>query len=299
LYASGNSGRVHEIAPNGQLRHSYSVSPADDSAAILSDGKLAIGSGILDLSTGRFLSFWMAQTMTFASPAVGSDGTVYAAAWDTPGLYAFYPNSTAQKWNFIPESQGQPFAGPVVGDNGLVYQAFLDDSCLYAVDAKTGVLAWKANLADPCTVATSDRGLLGVESWSEPVLGPDGTVYASLDDPFIRAVNPATGRIRWVTRLGTDRGFTMAVDKQGYLYAASEDDCLYVLDAQGRQVRQVRVTRLSVSGDRRGGLLLVIESKGWVWTGADDVLYAIAADPACTNTRSRPREGRPRPLRTW
>jgi outer membrane protein assembly factor BamB len=294
LYASSNGGRVHEIAPNGQLRRSYNVRPADSSVAILPDGKLAISSGILDLSTGRFLSFWADdQTITFASPAVGPDGTVYAVAWDTPGLYAFYPNSRVQKWGFVSKSQGRSFAGPVVGEDGLVYQTCADDSHLYAVDAKTGVLAWTADLADPSSM-TSDRGLLGVESWSEPILGPDGTVYACLDDPFIRAVDPATGRIKWVTRLGTDRGFMMAVDKQGYLYAASEDGCLYVLDTDGRQVSRFETdTPLDCPVIAAEGLLLVIGVKGASLDDATDVLYAIGADPACTTADLHPPEDSP------
>ncbi|RPJ36728.1 MAG: hypothetical protein EHM35_07625 [Planctomycetaceae bacterium] len=152
-------------------------------------------------------------------------------------------------------------------------------------------------MADPCTVAL-DRNLLGVESWSEPVLGPDGTVYACLDDPFVRAIDPATGRIKWVTRLGTDRGFTMAVDSQGYVYAASEDGCLYVVDAQGRQVSRFESdTPLSCPVIATEGLLLVVGENGTGLDEANDVLYAIAADPTCTTPDLRPREDPPEPKR--
>ncbi len=298
LYAGSSNGRVYEIAPNGQLRHTYSAGPADSSAAILSDGQLAISSGILDLATGRFRSFWMEeQTITFASPAVGPDGTVYAVCWDAPGLHAFYPGSRTPKWSFLSESQGRSFAGPVVGENGLVYQTCMDDSHLYAVDAKTGVLAWKADLADPC-IAALDRYLLGVESWSEPVLGPDGTVYACLDDPFIRAVDPVGGRIKWVTRLGSEGGFMMAVDKLGYLYVASEDRCLYVVDAQGRQVSRFESdARLGCPVIASEGLLLVVGEIGLGLDDAADVLYAIAADATCATPDLRPREDPPAPKR--
>jgi outer membrane protein assembly factor BamB len=285
LYVSSDGGRVYEIAPGGLLRRSYNVSPANNSPAILAHGRLALGSGILDLSTGTFLRFWaQSQTLTFASPALGSDGTVYAVAWDMPGLYAFDPDSGAMKWSFASKSQGRSFAGPVVGENGLVYQTCLDDSHLYAIDAKTGVLAWRTDLADPCIV-TLDRNLLGVESWSEPVLGPDGTVYACLNDPFVRAIDPTTGRIKWVTRLGADRGFTMAVDSQGYVYAASEDGCLYVVDAQGWQVSRFESdTPLSCPVVAAEGLLLVVGEKGMDLDEARDVLYAIATDPDCTSS---------------
>lgn len=284
LYVSTSSGRVHEITPDGLLRRSYRISPADDSAAVLPNGTLALGSGILDLSTRRFLDFWTDDlTMTFASPAVGSDGTVYAVAWDLRGLHAFDPDTGAQKWSFVSESQGRSFAGPVVGDNGLVYQTCIDDSHVYAVDARTGVLAWRTDLADPCSV-TSDRNLLGVESWSEPVLGPEGTIYAGLDDPFIRAIDPTTGRIRWVARMGSGRGFTMAVDSRGNVYAASEDGCLYVVDATGRLVSRFDSGMpLGCPVIASEGLLLVVGEMGDSLDDAADVLHAIAADPGCTS----------------
>jgi outer membrane protein assembly factor BamB len=289
LYASSTSGRVYEIAPDGLLRRFYSVAPADDSAAILPNGMLALGSGILDLSLGGFFSFWaQSQTFTFASPALGADGTVYAVAWDMPGLYAFDPDFGARKWSFTSGSQGRSFAGPVVGENGLVYQTCMDDSHLYAIDARTGLLAWRTDLADPGTVPL-DRRFLGVESWSEPVLGPDGTIYACLNDPFVRAIDPATGRIKRITRLGDERGFTMAVDSRGHVYAASADGCLYVVDAEGRLVSRFESdTPLSCPVIAAEGLLLVVGEKGTDLGEARDVLYAIAADP--TGSVLRPPE---------
>ncbi|MEN6335889.1 MAG: PQQ-binding-like beta-propeller repeat protein, partial [Phycisphaerales bacterium] len=237
LYVSTAGGRVHEISPDGRLLRSFFVGPADSSPAILPDGKLALGSGILILTTDDFWRFWMDdQSMTFASPAVGPDGTIYATSWDIPGLYAIPPVPRTPKPNLIPNAEGQPFAGPVVGDNGLIYQTFVYDSRLYAVDGKTGALAWTTDLAD-LAVADSDRRLLGSESWAEPVLGPDGTVYVGLDDPFVRAIDPATGQIKWFIRLGDKaRCFTMAVDNQGYLFAAGDDGRLSVVNAQGSEV---------------------------------------------------------------
>jgi outer membrane protein assembly factor BamB len=297
LYVSTAGGRVHEISPDGRRLRSFFVSPADDSPAILPDGGVVLGSGILDLATGSFLSFqrfWgNDQSLTLASPAVGPDGTVYAAAWDMPGLYAlsavWSPRAPKWKWSLIPEAQGQPFAGPVVGDNGLVYQTFVYDSRLYAVEGTTGELAWTADLA-ALDVQDSDRRLLGHESWSEPVLGPDGTVYAGLDDPFIRAVDPATGQIKWFTRLGDRaRCFAMAVDREGYLFAAGDDGCLYVVNAQGNEVSRFESdTPLSCPVIAAEGLLLVVGEKGPGLDEAADVLYAIAADP--TGSVLRPPE---------
>ena len=297
LYVSTSSGRVHEISPDGRLLRSFFVSPADNSPAILSDGRLALSSGVLNLATGDFWRFWMHdQSMTFASSAVGLDGTVYAAAWDIPGLYAVLPIPRTPKSSLIPNAEGRPFAGPVVGDNGLIYQTFVYDSRLYAVDGKTRTVVWTTDLAD-LAVADSDRRLLGNESWAEPVVGPDGTVYAGLDDPFVRAIDPATGRIKWFVRLGDKaRCFTMAVDNEGYLFAAGDDGRLSVVNAEGREVSRFESgTPLSGPVIAAEGLLLVVGEKGKGLDSAADVLYAIEADPNCASPVLYPQEDPPAP----
>jgi outer membrane protein assembly factor BamB len=298
VYVGSQSDGLHEIAPDGRLRRSYHVGPMAGAPAILPDGRLIAAANVVNLCEGKIWSFWVpSYGLSFASPAVGLDGTVYVTAWDRPSLCAFEPDSLSPKWGVPSGSEGQPFAGPVVGENGLVYQTFLDDSHLYAIDAKTGSAVWATDLADPC-VATWDRDLLGMESWSEPVVGPDGTIYAGLDDPFVRAVDPNGGRIKWVAQLGSARSFTLAVDSQGYLYAASDDGCLYVVDDQGRQVGRFESdTPLNYPVIVSEGLLLVNGVKGAGLDSARGVLYAIAADPACTAPDLRPPEDRPPPRR--
>jgi hypothetical protein len=71
--------------------------------------------------------------------------------------------------------------------------------------------------------------------WSEPALGPDGTIYVSFDDPYLRAVDP-NGSIKWVTDLGVVGGFTLTVGENGLIYAAGDDRFLYVVDADGWEV---------------------------------------------------------------
>ena len=64
------------------------------------------------------------------------------------------------------------------------------------------------------------------------MLGPDGTVYVSLDDPYLRAVDPA-GIVRWAKPFGEVGGFTMVVDTTGVVYAASDDGCVYMVAPDG------------------------------------------------------------------
>jgi hypothetical protein len=72
-------------------------------------------------------------------------------------------------------------------------------------------------------------------SWSEPALGPDGTIYVSFDDAYLRAVDP-NGSIKWVTRLGMMGGFTLTVGSDGLIYAASDDSHLYVVSPDGEEL---------------------------------------------------------------
>ncbi|MCK4293768.1 MAG: PQQ-binding-like beta-propeller repeat protein, partial [Planctomycetes bacterium] len=70
------------------------------------------------------------------------------------------------------------------------------------------------------------------DGWSEPALGPDGTIYVSFDDPYLRAIDP-NGTIKWVTPLGDLGGFTLTVGSDSLIYAAGDDGSLYVVDANG------------------------------------------------------------------
>jgi len=74
--------------------------------------------------------------------------------------------------------------------------------------------------------------------WQRPVIGPEGTIYVNLDDNYLRAFNP-DGSVKWVKRAGMTGGLTLAVDKDGFIYAASEDGSLYVMNSSGAQVARL------------------------------------------------------------
>jgi hypothetical protein len=75
-------------------------------------------------------------------------------------------------------------------------------------------------------------------SWSEPALAPDGTIYISFDDQYLRAVGP-NGSIKWITSLGWSGGFKLTVGSNGLIYAASNDGWLYVVDTNGREIARL------------------------------------------------------------
>ncbi len=183
----------------------------------------------------------------FVSPVVAPNGTVYQTLFSNPKRLI-----EEAPWDYIP---------------------FWYDSKLYAIDSNNGNIIWATNMTETAT-QNEEYGppepnywfkryyafaghqevppypytasfILGLDfvryyrvsnsSWSESALGPDGTVYVSFDDQYLRAVDP-NGSIKWVTSLGWVGGFTLTVGSDGLIYAASADGYLYVVDPDGKEI---------------------------------------------------------------
>jgi outer membrane protein assembly factor BamB len=269
IYVGSESGKLYAVDVNGNLRWTHTTgSPIYSSPAVSADGEVYVCSqdGILYALGPDGSERWSFEmggpaalpSATFASPAIGADGTIYIAGLYDPNLYALEPNDGSVKWscNFEfpvdpgnPNSElkgGLPFASPVIGADGTIYQTLLYDSNLHAIEPNTGTIIWSIDLADPCSGwfepnYAEDFG--NAAGWSEPALGPDGTIYVSFDDPYLRAVDP-NGNIKWVVPFGTVGGFTLAVGSNGLVYAASDDGALYVVDANGSGVAQFQTVYL-------------------------------------------------------
>jgi outer membrane protein assembly factor BamB len=252
VYVGSRSGRLFAVDPNGNLQWTYDTGALIfSSPAVSGDGHVYICSQdgrlyALAQDGGELWKFAVKGPgevlfgSIFASPAIGTDGTIYIGGIYDPNLYALEPNNGNIKWTCHFESQGWPFASPVVAPDGTIYQSLLYDSSLYAINPNDGTITWSVDLADPNSGFFDSnyvRDYPDADGWSEPVLGPDGTIYVSLDDPYLRAVAP-NGTIKWVTPLGTLGGFTLAVSNNGLIYAACDDGFLYVVAPDGRQVAQ-------------------------------------------------------------
>lgn len=266
LSVGGRDGRLYTFDPNGTLEWSYAIGgEIYSSPAVASDGNVYFGS-----TDGRLYAFgadgakrWSFETKAsahlqgavFASPSIGADGTVYIAGLYDPTLYALNPADGSIKWAcsfaLYPENPddpnsaktgGWPFTSPVIGPDGTIYQTLLYDSHLYAIEPGDGAIRWSVDLLDtPAIDKTAMEFDPYADGWSEPVVGPDGTIYVSLDDPYLRAVDPS-GTIKWVTRLGDIGAFTLTVDANGLVYAACDDGCVYVVDTYGQQTGRWQTT---------------------------------------------------------
>lgn len=210
----------------------------------------------------------------FASPVIDHNGSVYIAGTYDPNLYALDTNNIDLKWNHSFTNQNLagrrpwPFASPVIAEDGTIYQALLYDPNLYAIDPNNGSIIWALNLADPCSgwFETDYIETYGPAScWSKPVIAADGTIYISLNDPYLRAVDP-NGTIKWVTRLGMMGSFTLTVGGNGLIYAACDDGCLYVVDDGGEEIARFESGgSLSFPMITQGRTIIVSDANNAIW----------------------------------
>jgi parallel beta-helix repeat protein/predicted outer membrane repeat protein len=250
IYVGAENGKLYAFDIDGNLRWTHSTNDSIySSPAVSADGNVYVCSqdGTL-YALGRDGSeLWTFDTSSsgitftgaiFASLAIDSNSNIYITGLYDPNLYALDPNDGSVKWSrsfldlFDPNGRKpRPFASPVIAADGTVYISLLFDPHLYAVDSNNGNIIWSANLADPCYTYKY--------VWSEPALGPDGTIYVSFNDPYLRAVNP-NGTIKWVTRLGMMGGFTLTIGSDGLIYAASDDAYLCVIDPNGEEIARFK-----------------------------------------------------------
>lgn len=264
IYVGSESGILYAVDVNGSLRWTHLTNgPIYSSPAVSADGNniyVCSQDGILYALETNGSELWNFEmdgpaelpSSTFASPTIGTDGTIYIAGLYDPNLYALEANDGIVKWSCSfefpvepgnPNSEmksGLPFASPVVASDGTIYQTLLYDSNLCAIEPNAGTIIWSIDLADATSGwfdANYAEDFGNAAGWSEPALGPDGTIYVSFDDPYLRAVDP-NGNIKWVVPIGNTGGFTLAVGNDGLIYAAGDDANLYVVDSNGSRLAE-------------------------------------------------------------
>lgn len=271
LHAIDIDGNVRWTCTTGGFIYSSpAVSPDGNNVYVASaDGKLyALGRDGSELWSFETAGYGRLGGSILASPAVGPNGTVYIAGMYDPNLYALEPNSGSVRWNrefqgwFDPcDPNGElgllfpwPFAAPVIADDGTIYLTMAYDPNLYAIDPNDGAIIWATNLSDTetglfeptahqeikfdafhrdrCYYVDPEYNDVSVSAWSEPALGPDGTIYVSFDDQYLRAVEP-NGVMKWATKLPTAGSFSLTVGSDGLIYAAGDQGFLYVVAPNG------------------------------------------------------------------
>ncbi len=280
LFVGAENGKLYAIDVNGNLRWVHSTDGfIYSSPAVAADGNIyacsqdgtlyALGQDGSELWSFETGGVGVATGAVFASPAVGPNNTVYISGFYDSNLYALDSDDGSIKWSCTFSDPCEPngpqpwqFASPVVAADGTVYVSLLLDPNLYAVDPNDGSVIWSANLADPCYSCKY--------SWSEPALGPDGTIYVSFDDPYLRAIEP-NGNIKWATPLGMVGGFTLTVGSDGLIYAASNDAYLCVIDPNGAEIARFK-------GGHWLSFPVITEDNAMIVSDANNTVWAIGGD---------------------
>jgi len=343
LHAVDIDGDVRWTHSSGGMVYSSPAVSADGSRIYVGsqDGKLyALGRDGSELWSFETGAFGVIDGAIFASPTIAADGTVYVTGLYDPNLYALDPNDGSVKWACRFDSNGWPFASPVVAPDGTIYQTLLYDPYLYAIDENDGNILWATNLSEVTTEGDPEIETWSYSRWfepyyheggqcdlvveqfkyrnarynvgnsgvSEPVIGADGTIFVSFDDPWLRAVEP-NGSIKWIrkpgpmssyvemdgpwawydTTAGATAGFGLTVDSNSLVYAASDDSNLYVFNAQGFEVARfdsndywlgfpvVSADNTLIVGDSRDNSMLISYESNRVWAISGDA--CAGADP--------------------
>lgn len=212
-------------AITGQIRWEYATSAATygSGPAVGADGTVYFGT---EDSDGSFYAVSASGALKWkktlgaavkASPAVTSDGVVYALA-NGGLLFALDAASGAEKWSAV---QSGDAGGVAVDRDGTVY--FGTSKGIWAY-SESGSLKWTCDKAH----AVTERG-------GSLAIG-DGLLYAVLKSPGgCVGIDLATGTTRWSYSTGLGDCYHPVVDGEGTVYFCEKNGYLYAVDRNGSE----------------------------------------------------------------
>ena len=293
VYVGSQDGTLYALGPDGSELWSFKTKAPGvlPEGSILASPAIGIDSTIyigglydpnlyaLDQTDGsvKWTCNFESQGWPFTSPVVATDGTIYQTLLYDPNLYAINHNDGTIIWStdlqihcdFIDDCIATYGYSPPI--------EWIRENCEYWIQYPTEI--------DTRYVAEEDTHstymhYMNSWAWSEPSLGPDGTIYISYDDPYLRAVDP-NGSIKWITDLGIVGAFTLTIGTNNLIYAASDDGYLYVVDADGWEVARFSSSNWLnypvIAGDN---MLIVSEGRDDTLISTDDKnkVWAISLD---------------------
>jgi outer membrane protein assembly factor BamB len=315
IYVGCEDGRLLALDGEGNVKWTFTTEAMIIGApAVAADGKVFVGSTdgkvyCLD-ANGNALWQWTSpraaagSSAIVAPPTLAVDGSVLVADVYWPVLYALSPTNGSVRWQVdftmeitgktqwpdgvlksVPIMYGHLVSAPAVGPDGSIYVT-LDGVSRFCAISPTGHRTWSTEVSYPPSSGVASNlftpyynhtpCLVSVSSWSEAVVGPDGTVYLNMDDPLIRAIDPG-GAVKWVTRCGLQGGFKLTVSADGLIYACGDEGSMYVLQPDGSLAcvfdGEGWMSYPVIAAD---GTVYVSDSAGFIW--------AIGRDCPTVNT---------------
>jgi len=291
VFVGSEDGKVYGLGPDGSELWSFETGGFGViGGAVLSspslgpDGTVYVG-GLYDSNlyalepndaNVKWVCHFDSGGWCFASPVVGPNGTIYQTLLYDPNLYAIDPNDG----NIISQTNLSEVGVCRVSYYSSYYYSpwfepyeywdymapwEMERFCGICLDGYRGPSQY-----EPPKYNLSDSG------WSEPVVGPDGTIYVNLDDPWLRAAEP-NGAMKWAVELGSMGGFSMTVGAGGLIYAASSDSNLYAVHPDGYEVARfdsndhwlgfpvVSAENTVIVGDTKDNALMLSYENNKVW----------------------------------
>jgi len=300
LYFGSDDGSVYAFSQDGVLVGSEpTLGPVRQTPAVDAAGNVYVGSfdGMLYSFGPRLAStrwvFPSGGRFRFASPALGSGGTVVYAGSEDGSLYAVDAASGTQLWSQA--TGGAVYSSPAVDGAGNVYFGSNDGKVYALTSTGTTVAGWPVTLGSPVqsapAIASNGTVLVGSDDGKLHALASDGTevwaattggaitssaavagtyVVVGSDDGAVRALDLADGAEMWSRPTGAQVRSSPAVSSDGTVYVGSCDGNLYALDLADGSDRFAFVL---------GGFVIAspaVGPDGVVYAGSDDDrLYAI------------------------
>tara|TARA_R110002050_G_scaffold125909_1_gene246306 strand:- start:6611 stop:8107 length:1497 start_codon:yes stop_codon:yes gene_type:complete len=224
--STGDTIRTKHI--NTRMR--YTAPAFSDNGTVYISGYSKGDKGVRSLSVDLQTENWIFGSGNDfnSTPAVGSDGTIYAASTNG-SIYAINADGT-EKW-VAPYSAGGGYASSAIAiaSDGTIYaSAKLNsdgDGVLKAYNPADGTEKWSVTF----TGENTEKG--------GPAVAADGTVYLGNTGGKMHAFNPTNGAILWTYNTSANAAIEVvpAIDNLGRLYFGDTNGMFYVLNSDGTE----------------------------------------------------------------
>lgn len=219
IYIGTDDGFIYSINSNGTIKWTFQLGyPIISLSVDLYDNLYTSAYDLAYLYSffpnGTVRWTFKLPSYNFDAPTIGSDGTIYVAAWND--LIAINQNGT-EKWRYNTKVLS---GSPALAPDGTIILSPWYFSDVIALDPNDGHLVWRCNLGDQ-----HDK--------SRPAISNDGTIFIAYVDftgerAYLAALNP-DGNLKWTSRLTHDNSIYDAIyiadpsiSADGTIYVRSE-----------------------------------------------------------------------------